>query len=220
MYCTQCHSSQGRQAGCQRNGYKTNVLDQILGKAKVTNHVTFVAILSRASSQDAAIKAALQVHRTLKGKKKGVPGQDYPTFDTVPKTDFSCQGKVDDGFYGDPEADCQVFHRCVKEGKDVGQLTKYSFLCNNQTVFHQQYLVCDWWNKVDCSTTKDNYTLNERLPRRVGTSVKEEEVYPKGCPDYDYIYVFPNLFKPVKGTRVEGQVIDNVYSWQECGEYF
>ena len=65
--------------------------------------------------------------------------------------------------------------------------------------------------------------INNAIPlrgsRRVDKSVPEE-VYPKGCPDYDYIYVFPNLFKPVKGSRVEGQVIENVYSWQECGEYF
>ena len=74
----------------------------------------------------------------------------------IPETSFSCEGKLDGGFYGDPETGCKVFHRCFNNG------TKKSFLCNNQTLFHQQYLVCDWQANVDCSTTVDNYTVNER----------------------------------------------------------
>ena len=57
-------------------------------------------------------------------------------------------------------------------------------------------------------------SLVKRLSRSVDTTV-----YPTGCPDYDYIYVFPTLDQPVKGSRVEGQVIENVYSWQECGKF-
>ena len=60
-----------------------------------------------------------------------------------------------------------------------------------------------------------------RLAKRLSRSVTTE-VYPKGCPDYDYIYVFPTLDEPVphglEESRVEGQVIENVYSWQECGK--
>ena len=84
--------------------------------------------------------------------------EDYP----IPETSFSCKGKFFGGFYGDPEADCKVFHVCVREGKK-------SFVCPNQTLFHQQFLICDWSNKVDCSTTLDNYTVNARVARTVET---------------------------------------------------
>ena len=112
------------------------------------------------SEMDAAVKAALQGT----GARTRTPGgmleeeEDY----VIPETSFSCQGKFEGGFYGDPEADCKVFHVCVHERKK-------SFVCPKQTLFHQQYLICDWSNKVDCSTTKDNYTVNARVARRVET---------------------------------------------------
>ena len=57
--------------------------------------------------------------------------------------------------------------------------------------------------------------MNWRLSRSLGVP---EGVYPKGCPDNDYIYVFRPLKTAVKGSTVQGDVVDNVYNWQECGE--
>ena len=57
--------------------------------------------------------------------------------------------------------------------------------------------------------------MNWRLSRSLGVT---EGVYPKGCPDNDYIYVFRPLKTAVKGSTVQGDVVDNVYNWQECGE--
>ena len=91
----------------------------------------------------------------------GIPGEDYPIYASVPETSFSCDGQVDGGYYGDPEAECQAFHICANDGNSG--LTKFSFLCPNGTLFQQQYFVCDWWFNVDCSTTEDFYGLNDQI---------------------------------------------------------
>ena len=74
------------------------------------------------------------------------------------ETFFSCDGRVEGGYYGDPEAGCQVFHVCTNDGK--GGLTKQSMSCPKGTLFQQKYFVCDWSHNVDCSTTEDFYELN------------------------------------------------------------
>ena len=38
----------------------------------------------------------------------GTPGQDYPVLEMIPKTSFSCKGRVFGGFYADPASECQV----------------------------------------------------------------------------------------------------------------
>ena len=84
-------------------------------------------------------------------------GEDYPIFAFPPETSFICAGQVQ-GYYADPEADCQSFHICANLGD--GDLTKYSFLCPNGTLFNQQYFICDWWFNVDCSLSESFYSLN------------------------------------------------------------
>merc|ERR1719237_1749947 len=90
----------------------------------------------------------------------GSPGEDYPIYATPPETSFGCDGYIE-GYYADPEAECQAFHICGSDGN--GGLTKYSFLCPNGTLFNQQYFVCDWWFNVDCSTAEDFYFLNDEI---------------------------------------------------------
>merc|ERR1712127_596303 len=87
----------------------------------------------------------------------GAPGQDYPIFAFPPDTALACDGKIE-GYYADPEADCQAFHICANDSTD-GKI-KYSFLCPNGTLFNQQYFICDWWFNVDCSQAEDFYSLN------------------------------------------------------------
>merc|ERR550517_1545441 len=91
----------------------------------------------------------------------GTPGEDYPIYAVPPETSFSCDGQVDGGYYGDPEAECQAFHICANDGNSG--LTKFSFLCPNGTLFQQQYFVCDGWFNVDCSTTQDFWSLNDEI---------------------------------------------------------
>ena len=42
-------------------------------------------------------------------------------------------------------------------------LTKYSFLCPNGSLFDQQYFICDFWFNVDCSQAETLYSLNDAL---------------------------------------------------------
>ena len=91
----------------------------------------------------------------------GIPGEDYPIYAEVPETSFSCDGQVDGGYYGDPQAECQVFHICTNDGQ--GGLSRYSFLCPNGTIFNQEYFICDWWFNFDCSEAEAFYSLNEEI---------------------------------------------------------
>merc|ERR1711923_523987 len=90
----------------------------------------------------------------------GEPGEDYPIFAFPPDTSFICDGQIQ-GYYADPEADCQSFHICANLGD--GGLTKYSLLCPNGTLFNQQYFICVWWFNVDCSLSESFYSLNEDI---------------------------------------------------------
>ena len=64
----------------------------------------------------------------------GTPGQDYPILAEVPETSFSCDGRVEGGYYADVESQCQPFHICANDGT---ALVKFSFLCPNGTLFNQ-----------------------------------------------------------------------------------
>ena len=90
----------------------------------------------------------------------GAPGEDYPIFAFPPETSFVCDGKIQ-GYYADPEADCQAFHVCANLALD-DDLTKYSLLCPNGTLFNQQYFICDWWFNVDCSQVPVLSSLNDQ----------------------------------------------------------
>ncbi|XP_063865279.1 uncharacterized protein LOC135103146 [Scylla paramamosain] len=71
------------------------------------------------------------------------------------ETSFSCQDRPY-GYYADVEADCQVFHICNNNAK-------WSFRCPNQTLFNQQYLVCDYQANVDCGVAASLYTINDNF---------------------------------------------------------
>lgn len=83
-------------------------------------------------------------HTALFETIPGEPKRDYPTYKTIPKTGFSCQGRVNWGYYADVETECQVFHVCESE------YSKISFLCPVGSAFNQKHLVCDWWYNFDC----------------------------------------------------------------------
>lgn len=40
----------------------------------------------------------------------GEAGKDFPSYERIPKTSFSCQGRRVSGYYADIETDCQVFY--------------------------------------------------------------------------------------------------------------
>jgi len=112
------------------------------------------SILALVSAQD------LDPLEALANNIPGVPGEDYPIFAQPPETAFLCDGQIE-GYYSDPESDCQAFHICANDGNDG--LFKYSFLCPNGTLFNQQYFICDWWFNVDCSLAESFYSLNAEV---------------------------------------------------------
>ncbi|GIY62772.1 hypothetical protein CEXT_195431 [Caerostris extrusa] len=85
----------------------------------------------------------------------GTPGEDYPNYST--QTGFDCKQHENPGYYGDVEAQCQVFHICQADGRHN------SFLCPLGTIFNQQYFVCVWWFNYDCADTTMYYNLNADL---------------------------------------------------------
>ena len=93
------------------------------------------------------------------------------------ETSFSCDGRVEGGYYGDPEAGCQVFHVCTNDGNNG--LTKQSFSCPEATLFQQKYSVCDWSANVDCSKTQDFYDLNNRARESKKTTFSVKEIMMK-----------------------------------------
>jgi len=70
------------------------------------------------------------------------------------QTNFVC-GKP--GIFADQATGCQVFHFCQDDGR------MDSFFCPNQTLFNQQFFVCDWYYNVDCSIANQFFHLNDAL---------------------------------------------------------
>ena len=44
---------------------------------------------------------------SIGGSVPGIPGEDYPVLAAPPDTVFTCEGKVNGGYYADAEARCQ-----------------------------------------------------------------------------------------------------------------
>ncbi|GFS90131.1 uncharacterized protein NPIL_54251, partial [Nephila pilipes] len=92
--------------------------------------------------------------KQLQSTIPGIPGVDYPLFQSVPETSFKCQNQRNPGFYGDVEAQCQVFHICQEDDRHD------SFLCPVGTVFNQMNFICDWWFNFKCDDTPTFFHLN------------------------------------------------------------
>merc|ERR1711936_1226942 len=138
----------------------------------------------------------------------GTPGEDYPIYAVPPETSFSCDGQVDGGYYGDPEAEFQAFHICANDGNSG--LSKFSFLCPNGTLFQQQYFVCDWWFNVDCSTAADFWSLNNEI------AAERQANSPAGGQQGSASYNSPSYSAPQSGysRRHQREVIQDP-SFQE-----
>ena len=112
-------------------------------------------------SEAGAASAPMSNEDMLRMAVPGEPGEDYPIYAEIPETGFDCEGRVDGGYYADPEAECQAFHVCSAGGQ--GAFSKYSFLCPNGTLFNQENFVCEYWFSVDCSKAESLYGLNDAI---------------------------------------------------------
>ncbi|XP_018577511.1 collagen alpha-1(III) chain-like, partial [Anoplophora glabripennis] len=122
----------------------------------------------------------------------GQPGRDYPILSEVPETSFDCDDQEYRGYYADVETRCQIFHICANN-------KTYDFLCPNGTIFHQEHLVCVWWNQFDCDAAPSLYRVNENIYDFSITGAQKTGGIP--VPGQDY----PDLSEGFPSTGVAGQ---------------
>ncbi|EEB19439.1 conserved hypothetical protein [Pediculus humanus corporis] len=73
----------------------------------------------------------------------------YYSLEDMPETNFDCRDKILGGYYADLEANCQMFHVCVKiPGQGVQD---FRFLCPNETAFDQKNQICADSGDIDCA---------------------------------------------------------------------
>lgn len=58
----------------------------------------------------------LTITDTILGQESSFFRKPWPTYSlqNMPQTRFTCHDKILGGYYADPEAQCQMFHVCVK----------------------------------------------------------------------------------------------------------
>ncbi|CAB4059109.1 unnamed protein product [Lepeophtheirus salmonis] len=102
----------------------------------ITKCLFFLGLFSAAYGQSGLEMLSMSI--------PGEPGVDYPIFDSVQDTGFSCDDKVFGGYYADPAMGCQAYHVCLSD-PIAGSSYPASFLCPNGTIFQQKIFNCDWW---------------------------------------------------------------------------
>ncbi|XP_055851993.1 putative uncharacterized protein DDB_G0282133 isoform X2 [Episyrphus balteatus] len=90
----------------------------------------------------------------------------------MPQTGFTCHDKILGGYYADPEAQCQMFHVCVKVA-GVG-VQDFRFLCPNGTAFDQEVQICANWGDVDCEEAVLYYGSDNFDLYRIGSSFESK----------------------------------------------
>ncbi|XP_017784540.1 PREDICTED: putative mediator of RNA polymerase II transcription subunit 26 isoform X2 [Nicrophorus vespilloides] len=100
----------------------------------------------------------------------------YPTYslESMPDTDFTCRDKILGGYYADSQAQCQMFHICVKVS-GVG-VQDFRFLCPNGTAFDQDHQICAEWDDVDCDATTLYYASDNFDLYRLGSGYESKAV--------------------------------------------
>ena len=110
---------------------------------------------------------------------------------------------MEGGYYSDTALQCQAFHVCVRISEL--ELTKYSFLCPNGSLFDQQYFICDFWFNVDCSQAESLYSLNDALAAEreanIG-AVAADDVLGMIC----YHWMVPTLLCSILSTVMSNQL--------------
>jgi len=120
-----------------------------------------------------------------------VPGRDYPDFNTIPVTNFTCKQVEQPGFYADPETGCQVYRRCAPTGE------MFSFLCPFQTVFDQLILTCDFFIKSIATALWDYTTTSTCTCIKAGKPFKKTRSHNRQSPTRirHFLQLFPLHYK-------------------------
>ncbi|XP_018006705.1 uncharacterized protein LOC108664595 [Hyalella azteca] len=142
--------------------------------------------------------------------------------DAMPNTSFSCDDKASGGYYADTQAECQMFHVCVRVSEE--EIRDHKFLCPNDTIFDQQNFICASWWDTECKPLPSYDDKNELIrpndPWAQQTPIKEEtkplsekEFY------YDYLLEYENANRPSAGvTEYEYQYYDDAGTQERNSE--
>ncbi|CAG2160247.1 unnamed protein product [Oppiella nova] len=115
-----------RNAIEERNPDKRDDID--VSDSRRRNVVTKRKSVQSLTASDSIPKPT--VNKLSKDRRIGIPGKDYPTLTSVPRTGFDCKD-LNNGVYADVETGCQVWHICQNK-------YKHSFLCPNGTIFNEK----------------------------------------------------------------------------------
>ncbi|CAG9833972.1 unnamed protein product [Diabrotica balteata] len=98
----------------------------------------------------------------------------FPTYslENMPDTSFSCRDKILGGYYADADAQCQMFHICVKVA-GIG-IQDFRFLCPNGTAFDQDHQICAEWEDIDCDATTLYYSSDNFDLYRLGSGFESK----------------------------------------------
>ncbi|XP_044755211.1 GATA zinc finger domain-containing protein 14-like [Coccinella septempunctata] len=111
---------------------------------------------------------------TACGNAQFLNNRPFPTYslENMPDTEFSCRDKILGGYYADVDAQCQMFHICVKVA-GVG-VQDFRFLCPNGTAFDQDHQICAEWEDVDCDATTLYYSSDNFDLYRIGSGFESK----------------------------------------------
>lgn len=123
----------------------------------------------------------------LKNSIPGTPDKDYPIYNKIPNTTFSCSGRHE-GYYSDVETRCQAFRVCANTALSA---QGFAFLCPNGTLFSQKDLVCNWYRNVNCNDSMLYYNNNVKLGTELDiiNTVKHMIEYPIKMLNEGYSYI-------------------------------
>ncbi|KFM57017.1 hypothetical protein X975_26865, partial [Stegodyphus mimosarum] len=131
------------------------------------------------SSNSRANKNRAAPQQSLNGQAddEEEPGPDPLTL-LLEDSQFTCSGK-NDGYYADDSVNCQVFHYCVGGAK-------HSWMCPENTVFHQVHLNCVPDAQDICAQSQKFHFVNDYLYKPVdyegpnNTARYSQRYYPDG----------------------------------------
>ncbi|CAL1295786.1 unnamed protein product [Larinioides sclopetarius] len=135
---------------------------------------------SASSSSNRANKYGSAPQQSLNGHEEEPEEEQGPDPLTLLLEDsqFTCGGKQD-GYYADDSVGCQVFHYCVGGAK-------HSWMCPENTVFHQVHLNCVPDAQDICSQSQKFHFVNDYLYKPVDyegpnkTARYSQRYYPDG----------------------------------------
>ncbi|GIY06936.1 chitin-binding type-2 domain-containing protein [Caerostris darwini] len=136
----------------------------------------------RASSSSSSNRA----NKYNSAPQQSLNGHEEPEEEPVPDplsllledSQFTCGGK-NDGYYADDSVNCQVFHYCVGGAK-------HSWMCPENTVFHQVHLNCVPDAQDICAQSQKFHFVNDYLYKPVdyegpnNTARYSQRYYPDG----------------------------------------